>query len=709
MVVEGTLDHGTRRRMLITYAVMSRELSRTEDVLFGLLPFFEPILARHNGKIFDKQLFVEEVRASLRWTITADFADQLTDCFIKRSWLRRAIPDNAEIYVVALNSGLSDVDDNTLSRMNELSEAFDCFLDTLPSRPENLSSNDERKEFLLEWLVESYSQMHLVGISHHTTESDDARRASTVLTTQNQHICARFTLWLANFNQNLTEFISEIGSAVILTEVLLHFRAPPVRPKRLDVVIFVDAPLLMDYIGVSGQVLQASAASIVDKLRSMGASIACFGHSRDEIRYNLLSYLDNDEAERFGRTADAARRGEVDDAKVRGLLASLDRRIKDAGVEILTITPGQLAHASQYFPDALMNDLASELGHDNYLARERDAKSVAVVMRKRRGFKTGHLLDARAVLLSQSRHLISKANAICITHDLIDPHDVGPVIHRSRAAGALFLIVGSGEREKIARHELLGACVNIVRLRPQIVADLKGQLDRASSSLSVEELDLLLTDPRCATALMDSTVGSGRTIDRQNVEEIVENIRHSILDAETQRHAREIHRLKLDARAAADDVANAFETRITDLERNSRKIADHAESLEIQLRSSELSRKRVLMNLNDQFCRRYRWARVLLRVICVFITAALMLACLIVGRTRFELIFRLSIAACILAAEGAAIFGLDILGRVQARVKSVLMADFEARVMSLGLEDVRKYYVVDFEDDSGMRIDRTAV
>jgi hypothetical protein len=709
MGIEGLLDHSVRRRMLITYAVVSRELDRNQDILFGLLPFFEPILLQHNGEVFDKEAFVAEVSTSLHWSITSDLADQIKHCFVKKSWLRRVIPENSDVYRICLDATSFTVDDNTLSRMDEISEALDCFLDTLPTRPDNLHTSETRKEIILEWLVESFSQMHISDMPARSADTDNIGRTTTVLNKRDWHICARFALWLSKFNPTLAQFLTEIGGAVILTEVLLHFRAPPTRPKKLDIVVFVDAPLLMDYLGTSGQVLQSSAANIIDKLRSMGASIACFGHSRDEIRSNLRGYLDEDEARRFGPTADAARRREVDDTKIRGFLVSLDRRIKQAGVEVLTITPGQLRYASEFFPDALIEELSKGLGQYNYYARERDAKSVAVVMRKRRAFRTGNLLEAKAVLLSQSRELIAIANSICIANDLLGQYDVGPVIHRSRAAGALFVIVGSDERGKIARHELLGTCMNVVRLRPQIVADLKAQLNKATSALSEQELDSLLTDPRCATALMDSTVGSGRTIDRHNVEEIIENIRKSILDTETQKHAREIHDLKLDARSAAKELADAFESRISDLERKSRNIVDYAESLQIQLQSAELSRKKVLTDLVEQLSRQFKLAKLSLRIFCVILTTALLLACLVVGAHRFELLFRLALGAVMLGIEALAIFGFNVLERSEAKGRARLISVFEQRVVELGLEDVRKYYTIDLDKGNCIHVDTASV
>src|ERR1700722_15115574 len=110
-----------RRRMLITYAVISRGMVTTPDILTGLLPFFEPILMKHNGEIFDKTIFLRDVAESLRWSLTLDLLDQIVNRMVKQRWLVREIPESDQIFRVTLPYTEELIDDNSLSTLNEIS------------------------------------------------------------------------------------------------------------------------------------------------------------------------------------------------------------------------------------------------------------------------------------------------------------------------------------------------------------------------------------------------------------------------------------------------------------------------------------------------------------------------------------------------------------------------------------------------------------
>jgi hypothetical protein len=684
--------------MLITYAIVSREMIGCEDIISGLLPFFEPLLVKYNGQLFDKGAFMNDVLNSLTWAITSDIADQIIGRMIKKGWLTRELPANDQVYHVSLPDSSKVIEETNVSRLEEVSDAFDYFLDTLPKRPSNLSTGQARTEMLLEWLVASFSQ------PQNTDDNSDGehkgRPKSELRHQAESHLCARFALWLSRMNPSLAQYLAEIGGAVILTEVIFHFRKPTFKRRSVSqLVVLVDAPLLMDYLGLSGPVLKESAAHIIDKFREVGATIGCFGHSRDEIFSILTALLASDEAGRYGPTAEALRRGDITLAEVRSVFAGLDSRIKKAGVQKITNTPGQMTSVATYFPDELVDEVERRLGQSNLPARERDARSVAVVMRKRQGHRSGDLFDCRAVLLSQSRTLVVIANSVCIANDLLGAHDIGPVIHRSQAAGALFLVMGLGEREKVSRSQLLGTCMDIVKLRPRIVSDLKAQLGKATAGLSEEELDSLLTDPRCATALMDSTVGAGKIIDRHNVEEIVQNIKLSLLDTEAQRHADQLKELKRRMKEEQIRRQREFESRLANLEREWELDRE-------RLLTSEANRadmRRILKTTLDEFVqdgqnliRRYRvLGRVGLAVLVCLIAAAALWISRLFGGGQWELIYQAAVIVLTLGVEIGAILGFDLMKLIDRWFTERVQRTFEQQIVRHKLEEVRKYYDVD--------------
>lgn len=49
----------TKERQLLTYAFVSQNIFDEHDVLFGLLPFFKPIIEEMEGKLFDSAVFAQ--------------------------------------------------------------------------------------------------------------------------------------------------------------------------------------------------------------------------------------------------------------------------------------------------------------------------------------------------------------------------------------------------------------------------------------------------------------------------------------------------------------------------------------------------------------------------------------------------------------------------------------------------------------------------
>jgi len=64
------------RRALRVYTALSELRPGNADVLDALLPFFEPILAVMNGKVFDPKLFALGVQKVYRWRFNEDIAVQ---------------------------------------------------------------------------------------------------------------------------------------------------------------------------------------------------------------------------------------------------------------------------------------------------------------------------------------------------------------------------------------------------------------------------------------------------------------------------------------------------------------------------------------------------------------------------------------------------------------------------------------------------------
>ena len=65
------------RRQLIAYAVVSQHIGGSNDILIGLMPFFDPIIAELAGQLFDPDEFSKRVTDLYDWPFNPDVAQEL--------------------------------------------------------------------------------------------------------------------------------------------------------------------------------------------------------------------------------------------------------------------------------------------------------------------------------------------------------------------------------------------------------------------------------------------------------------------------------------------------------------------------------------------------------------------------------------------------------------------------------------------------------
>jgi hypothetical protein len=172
--------------------------------------------------------------------------------------------------------------------------------------------------------------------------------------------------------------------------------------------------------------------------------------------------------ERFGPTAEAMKKGEVLEDYVRAVVNDVEAHVQRVGLTIRQFDMQSYPNTHTYFPESLMYDLKARLPWED-LPSERDARSVAFVMRSRAGNSSPILDRNRASPISSNINLADIARRFCIERGLLKGNQIGPVLHRRQISAMLWLALGSNEKREITRRELLRRCADVVLLNPNVV------------------------------------------------------------------------------------------------------------------------------------------------------------------------------------------------------------------------------------------------
>lgn len=511
------------------YSLVSRNIFDTRssgNFFLSLLPFFEPYISSKAGEIFDLDGLLEYAKTQVFMPITKEVADIFVKKMVEVKWIRREIPSKEGIVyrviyeLIDADTDLSDIEGDLSYIVEDIIEFADRqFLIRLDR---NTSQLDAR---LLNFLVRAASsrEHELTAIA---PQSDD------ISIERADYIFARYISDVEKRSPAIFERITKISGVALLAEALSEIRQPSlsVSRKNTDLTVFLDGPLAMNFLGISGKEAQKSATYTIDHLRSLGVTVTILKQACDEIKANLQGLFGTPPIQRHGLTHAALVRGEVTEDECRMVMNNPEYSLKSLkGISVLPHTPAMFRQNENYYPDTVIYELIDAMPSINEAARRRDAEAIGIVMRRRAGHSTDYILRTKFIFLTSNDAVVTAANKNLRERNLLslDKTTYGPALHQRTMAGLLFANVGLAERIEVSRSTVLSACARTAMLRPKLLEQMKEQLKGVASIQNDDVLDALLMQPRGGEIIMDFTLGASHTVSARNREELVEALRRA--------------------------------------------------------------------------------------------------------------------------------------------------------------------------------------
>jgi len=341
----------------------------------------------------------------------------------------------------------------------------------------------------------------------------------------------------------------ELGEVGLITEVVRDFQRPTTATKTSNLAVYLDAPLALDFLGMSGVAAQESISAVLTPLRAMGGSIRIFRQSIDELKANLSAVLSRRIPDRTGPTAEALRRREVFEPYVREVSSSPEKFLQTAGISILEQNLEMFPSEHRFFTKDAVDLLYAQIGWVREdAARFHDAAIAAMAMRKRMGVRSDDIFEVKHVVLTRNPTFPKLSRRIALEESYIGPQHVGPVVHQRQLATAIWLRAGARSDAEIPRRHILSACRRVLTLRKNIVEKVH-QLKTGLSDKQAEQLELLLTVDRSAQVLMDKTLGSAAIIDSSKIELLLEEMKKAQIAEHVAETKTTVENLKVEAAA----------------------------------------------------------------------------------------------------------------------------------------------------------------
>ncbi|WP_156127520.1 hypothetical protein [Paracoccus sanguinis] len=526
------------------------------NVLNSILPFFEPVLRNRNGEHLDPRTIAADIRNAYRWNFNSDVVEFFVPLLREQGWITKEIVDSRDsTYIISLPEAEALPDETAVaSKFRELATRFRDFAHRLSPLPEIPRDIAEFEDILVEWLLyveafdDRYSEVSEKIIK--TPEGKLARQVvfprATNLTDEQNFLCARFVQHILAEQADLGEFMAKISAIGLLTEVVQDFVKPVTRIDKTDLVVYLDAPVAMELIGLSGSAARDNTAPIIAELQRMGAAVRVFGQSVEEIKSALTAVLNNPRP--TGPTAQAILRKEVLRDFVRA--ASLDPTpmLAALGVGVAVRSLDQTPATFKYFTEEQWRDLYSRLNYvDNPHARQHDADIVALTVRQRAGTTSPDIFKSRALVITRNgvfAQIIARLTREQLSTAL---QVVPPVIHRRALSAAMWLRTGLGAGNlQLPKRLLLANCERVLALRPNVVDAVKRMTDAIDNPELSNQLDMLVTQDRSAQVLMDKTLGSVNVVTEGNLHLLFKEMLEPHLEEERTKGSNELKSQQID-------------------------------------------------------------------------------------------------------------------------------------------------------------------
>ncbi|NIK44412.1 hypothetical protein [Xanthomonas arboricola] len=504
-------------RPLIAYAFLAQTKSDPSDLMSGLAPIFIPIAKQLQGETFSADIFSEKLREIYGikihpWAVE-DLTPRLEACGIL---IKAPLSEDAVGYIYSIPES-SASDEVTEAHIRALLSDFCTYAGTqFDSHSLSLSNEEAEKAFLEHLVLTDFSSIRTRASSEKkdprvlTLKKSDASlldEAGLARRAQLDVICAAYIIDVLEKNREAYDLIVRVAHGALLAEVVLNVQNPESKIDLKQLTVILDAPLAMSVLDVRAKESTQYARAFVDELKAKGAAIKVFLHSVEEIEFNIRSVIEH-VAKGAGHGATARRL--VGSNSFRIYLESVRSDVRGA-IERADIKVIDAPSSPQYLQEFSEDDEASfqsSLGiYNNYQAQIRDAKSVASVIRLRRGsvvdFKK--FQNASYIFVTENDRVAERSGKFMEEKRAKNKNPVPPVLTDRFFAGMMWVTFG-GKTDEITQHRLLANCVSALEPRTDVLTKVHQFLSELDKH-KADHFRALMTEDRSGQHVMQLTLG----------------------------------------------------------------------------------------------------------------------------------------------------------------------------------------------------------
>ncbi len=599
-------------RPLIAYAFLAQTNPGNGDLLFGLAPIFKPLARELAGRRFDAEEFSRRVEDLYQIQIHPWAADDLAPRLEKAGLLIKTAETRYAVSYTyaAIEEEFAEIEE---ADVRLVVKKFIDYARPLCSRHKlDLSDSQLEAEFFKQLVSMDFhaallkpkrpaedGKLHLPtkGSASNDDVTPDPKKIGVSI------LCAGFIMSMHAGDADAYDLILRIATGAMVAEAVLNIQSPGSDVNFNQLKVVLDSPFLMAILDLDESTKRVYARTLCDQLINRGATLQVFRHSVEELREAIDATI---QAVEHGEGKGAlARRlgGRTYRTYVNSIFSDLDGELRRQNITPVNVPATKDAFA--FFSEDDEGAVCGELGHyENVLARERDAASVAAIMRQRRNRRVpmSQVHFAQYIFLTSNPRVAYAADKYTVRTNLRTPGEVSPVFTDRYMASLLFVIFG-GRGKEITHYQLLANCS--AALEPH--SDIMGAMYRFLNQLDPVRADhfrAIMTDDRASQHLMQLTLGEVCITSAQDAAGVLEALEQRYDDEARRRYGEQLKEVqatgadalaqqKLEHERAMKAAREEYERLQEEVSANQRTRAQDRLDLESAKRNTELLAQQV--------------------------------------------------------------------------------------------------------------------
>ena len=299
------------------------------------------------------------------------------------------------------------------------------------------------------------------------------------------------------------------------------------------VTFYMDTPLLVRRLGLEGDPKKVAMEELVRLLQELGANVATFSHSREELGNVVRGAADHvDAADGRGAIVMAARRDGTTRSDLLLIAEQIDDLLVEARIEVKN-TPRYDA-SLQIDQAAFEKILEDEVSYYNPRAEDYDISSVRSIYVLRAGTSPSSVEKCRAVLVSSNAGFAQAAFEYGQRHE--ESREVSSVITDFSLANLAWLKAPMGA-PSLPTTEVIAFCYAALQPSRELLDRYLTEIDKLKQrgKISARDHQLLRSSTLAQEELMRLTLGDEAALTEATVTETLRRVSHEIKKEESEK------------------------------------------------------------------------------------------------------------------------------------------------------------------------------